>query len=234
MKNFSPQKFSRKGFVNAFIILMSFQLLIIVLVSLLIADAISFFETWVFFRNSSVGVFFLFLIVRSEYLRFSSLPAFLQNGLSIQFQDLKYEFGDFPLETPELFKNFNSLTQSEKLKWISICTYLEYEQPYLIQDFTVKKMENELNIPSRTIAGLVKKLLEMNFNAFINHLRIEFVIRKLYKEVIWRSYTVESLAYSAGYNSPNSFYNYFKEYTGTTPREFISELGIVATDEMEK
>lgn len=128
------------------------------------------------------------------------------------------------LGDPELLAKYSHLSLIEKKRWKAISSYLKGEKPFLNPDFSIKKLEEETKISSKLIGKIIKRLFDCNFNQFINKLRIEYALDQLSKNPKWKSYTVEALASNVGFYSPNSFYGYFKEYTGKTPREFINEL----------
>lgn len=65
---------------------------------------------------------------------------------------------------------------------------------------------------------------KMDFNNYINELRIQFIIDKLLKEPIYRKYKFSTLAEEAGFSSQNKFSTVFKKSTSITPSEFIKQL----------
>jgi AraC-like DNA-binding protein len=125
---------------------------------------------------------------------------------------------------PDSLEKFDELSVQEKKRWILVQEYLRDKKPHLQQDFSIKKIEAELNISSKLVSKIIKFLYDANFNQYINQLRIEYALMQLDLNPVWRSYTIEALAYNVGFNSPNSFYGYFKGHTGKTPREYIMDL----------
>ncbi|MFC3414090.1 helix-turn-helix domain-containing protein [Algoriphagus hitonicola] len=115
----------------------------------------------------------------------------------------------------------SDLSSQEKKRLIIISGYLEETRPYLDQKFSAKKIEEDLNISSKNIGNIIKKNFKMNFNQYVNKLRIEYALSQLESYPKWRAYTIEALANNVGFNSANSFYAYFKEYTGMTPENIF-------------
>lgn len=68
----------------------------------------------------------------------------------------------------------------------------------------------------------------MDFNNYINELRIQFIIDKLLKEPIHRKYKFSTLAEEAGFSSQNKFSTVFKKSTSITPSEFIKQLELTS------
>lgn len=64
----------------------------------------------------------------------------------------------------------------------------------------------------------------MNFNNYINELRIDYIIDKLIYEPEYRKYKFATLADEAGFSSPNKFSTVFKKITTLAPSVFIKEL----------
>ena len=102
--------------------------------------------------------------------------------------------------------------------------HLQANQSFLNPEFSQVFLEKELGISAKLISQTIREGTGMNFSAFINDLRISYVLDKFRTDPQWRSFTVETLASMVGYRSPTSFYSNFKEKTGKTPREYIENL----------
>lgn len=64
----------------------------------------------------------------------------------------------------------------------------------------------------------------MNFNAYINKLRINYIVEKLKNEPNFISYKISYLAENSGFSSHSSFATVFKSITGISPVTFIDLL----------
>ena len=106
-----------------------------------------------------------------------------------------------------------------------ITKHLSDTKSFLSPEFGLSTLEKELGISGKLISQTIREGTGQNFSAFVNDLRISHVLEQLQSDPRWKSFTVETLAAQAGYRSPTSFYNNFKEKTGKTPREFIEDLG---------
>ena len=98
------------------------------------------------------------------------------------------------------------------------------DQPYLQGTFTLKMCASKVNMSERMTSATIRKVKGMNYNTYINSLRIHYFIESLQKDAKWMDYSVESISYSVGFNSPNSFYQAFKQLTGETPREYMDRF----------
>jgi len=103
--------------------------------------------------------------------------------------------------------------------------HLNETRSFLNPEFGLTTLEKEIGISGKLIGQTIKEGTGQNFSAYINDLRISYVLEQFQADPRWKNYTVETLASSVGYRSPTSFYNNFKEKTGKTPREFIENLG---------
>ena len=94
--------------------------------------------------------------------------------------------------------------------------YYNTEKPYFNPTLKIEDVSAKLNIPQRTIAALLKKHHNSNFNAFTNRFRAEEA-KQLMESEKYKNYTIEAIARDAGFGSRQSFYNSFELHTGVKP-----------------
>ncbi|UHO40750.1 helix-turn-helix transcriptional regulator [Chryseobacterium capnotolerans] len=85
-------------------------------------------------------------------------------------------------------------------------------------------MANHLNTNPKYLSEVIKGYRNHNFTSYINELRINYIIRKLYENPIYREYKITYLAEECGYTTPRVFVNAFKKETGFTPSYFVEQL----------
>ena len=61
----------------------------------------------------------------------------------------------------------------------------------------------------------------MNFNEYINHQRITYLLGQLTENPEWRLFTLEALGQKVGFNNRYTFLNAFKKVTGETPSVYL-------------
>jgi len=110
------------------------------------------------------------------------------------------------------------------LKIKKIEKYLDENKPYLSENFSLGNLEKETGISAKQISLSIKKHYNLNFSQFINQLRIKYLIKLLMDDEKLRHISIEDLSLKIGFSSLNSFYTYFKNYTGKTPREYIDDI----------
>ena len=94
------------------------------------------------------------------------------------------------------------------------------EKPYLAEGLTLAKTADEIGIRPRSLSGFLNDIYEMNFNAWINSLRIEEV-KRLIDARTGKSMT--DLAVMAGFTDLSAMSRIFKRITGITPSMYRSE-----------
>ncbi|SDJ11546.1 helix-turn-helix domain-containing protein [Chryseobacterium jejuense] len=104
----------------------------------------------------------------------------------------------------------------------------EKSEKYLRKDLSLTWMSNNLNTNPKYLSEVIKIYRENSFTSYINELRINYIIRKLYENPIYREYKITYLAEECGYTTPKVFVNAFKKETGFTPSYFVEQLKVSA------
>ncbi|REC48856.1 tetratricopeptide repeat protein [Chryseobacterium pennipullorum] len=81
-----------------------------------------------------------------------------------------------------------------------------------------------LNINTKYLSAVIKKHKNFNFNQYINHLRINYIVDRLKNEPKYRKYKINHLAEITGYSSHSAFSLEFKKVVGIHPSAFIKTL----------
>jgi AraC-like DNA-binding protein len=117
----------------------------------------------------------------------------------------------FPKAKPDASTNFDVLDKIKKA--------IEVDKVYLQPCLTLDQLAIKLKEPSYLISKTIRSQYDKAFPSFINDYRIENVINNLTINDE-AQIKIESLAYTAGFNTPSAFYNAFKKYTGMSPTEY--------------
>lgn len=96
-----------------------------------------------------------------------------------------------------------------------ILACFENAEIYLDPNLSLESLSQELNIPKHYLSQLFNVYFKKNFHVFVAAYRIDYAIQLLNDN--HNRLTIESLAYSCGFNSKTSFNRYFKIRTGLTP-----------------
>ncbi len=97
--------------------------------------------------------------------------------------------------------------------------YILHKKSYTNPKLTLKECAKGINSNEKYLSNYLNKVMNMNFNTYINNLRIDEA-----KSLLISSdsdlYTIEAIAKMAGFNSKSSFNAVFKKHVGMTPSEF--------------
>lgn len=85
-------------------------------------------------------------------------------------------------------------------------------------------ISNTLNVNTKYLSAVIRKHKNFNFNQYINHLRINYIVDKLKNDPQYRKYKINHLAEITGYSSHSAFSLEFKKITGIHPSAFIKAL----------
>lgn len=83
---------------------------------------------------------------------------------------------------------------------------------------TLTDLAKLIDLPAYKISQHIKRHHQKNFSQFINDFRVSYAKKLLKEKTNW---TVEAIAFEAGFNSRASFYRVFKESVGESPTNFL-------------
>ncbi|RXM50556.1 hypothetical protein BOQ64_17580 [Chryseobacterium sp. CH25] len=102
----------------------------------------------------------------------------------------------------------------------------ETSEKYLRKDLSLSWMANSLATNPKYLSEVIKVYRKHNFTSYINELRINYIVKKLYENPIYREYKIAYLAEECGYVTPRVFVNAFKQQKGFTPSYFVEQLKV--------
>ena len=94
---------------------------------------------------------------------------------------------------------------------------MEEDKVFCDEDLTLRRLADMLSISPHQLSEFLNTHLNVNFNNYINRLRIEEAVG-LMKSQPDRS--ISSICYSVGFNSRSVFYRAFTDITGVSPARF--------------
>ncbi len=111
---------------------------------------------------------------------------------------------------------YSRLMPQENALYAKLKTFIEHAG-YLQSDLTISQMAGQLECPDHHLRKLINQRLGYtNFNAFLNHYRIEEARKRLVESHL----PVLSIALDLGYGSIASFNRAFKDSVGLTPTAY--------------
>lgn len=94
---------------------------------------------------------------------------------------------------------------------------------YLQPELNLRELARHLKTNSTLLSATINQEFQLNFNDYINSLRIEEFIAA-YQADSKRSFTLLSLALDSGFNSKATFNRAFKKIKGEAPKDYLSRL----------
>lgn len=207
------------------LIQVAFYILFFYKVALNIADndfKFLFFKTIVFCKILYLTDFFLAVLFKDHLqiqtpIYFGYKLLFLLSLTIIFLVELKNNHIENTIEKLSTKYSRSKLTEKNKQEiFIKIKNYMENEQPYLNQDFSLETMADKLNILRTHISRTINEKCQMNFREYINSYRINESIRLINEA---ENYSINQIYFEAGFNSKSVFNTVFKKRTGITPTQ---------------
>lgn len=100
----------------------------------------------------------------------------------------------------------------------------EDSEKFLKKDINLTYLSHQSNTNPKYVSEIIRVHKNNNFNGYINNLRINYIVQKLYHDIKYREYKISYLAEECGYTSSQVFVIAFKKETGVTPSYFIENL----------
>ncbi|QMU65477.1 MAG: helix-turn-helix domain-containing protein [Flavobacteriaceae bacterium] len=117
------------------------------------------------------------------------------------------------------FKSRLSKDKSEPKSFTRIKKLIVENKLFLDPNLNLTSLSKKLNLSEGYISKLINENTQLNFNDFINGLRVDEA-KDILKNEDFDNYTILAIGLESGFNSKTSFYTTFKKYTDTTPNNF--------------
>jgi len=101
---------------------------------------------------------------------------------------------------------------------------LENEEYFLRLDCNLRDVAKKVKTNHTYLSKIIHTHKEKNFTDYINDLRIEYVVKRLKEDRVFRSFSIKSIANEIGYKSDYSFTKHFKAKTGLNPSYYIKNI----------
>lgn len=100
--------------------------------------------------------------------------------------------------------------------------YIRQEKPYLNPELTLTDLALALATNTHYLSKAINESFGMNFNTYINQLRVKKVIEMMQEKK--EQYSIWGLGQQAGFYSRSAFINAFKKETGKSPNEYLCSM----------
>jgi AraC-like DNA-binding protein len=100
----------------------------------------------------------------------------------------------------------------------------ENSKRFINKDISLAVLAGQLDSNTKYLSEIINTHYNVNFNTYINKLRINYIIEKLKTDPNFINYKISYLAENCGFASHSSFATVFKSITGISPVKFIELL----------
>lgn len=118
----------------------------------------------------------------------------------------------------------NLILKETELHILNKLKRFESSKRFLNKDISLAVLAGQLESNTKYLSEIINTHYNVNFNTYINRLRINFIIEKLKTDPNFINYKISYLAESCGFSSHSSFATVFKSITGISPVKFIELL----------
>lgn len=102
-----------------------------------------------------------------------------------------------------------------------LCAYMMEKEAYKSKTISLGSLATAIGTSPHKLSSLINNYYKLNFVDFVNSYRVDFIKEQMAVEGNLRNYTIEALAYNAGFASRSSFYKAFKKIVGLSPAVYL-------------
>ncbi len=102
--------------------------------------------------------------------------------------------------------------------------HVNKQQSFRNKDIRLHALAKDIGISSHRLSVVLNRYFNKSFIDYINQYRINWIKESIRNPEIMQNFTLEALAYSAGFSSRSAFYIAFKKFVGMSPLEYSKNL----------
>lgn len=121
-------------------------------------------------------------------------------------------------------ENKFSILEETEVRILENLESFEKELAFNDSEVSLVSLANQINTNTKYLSEIIKKHKGVNFNGYINELRIRYIVNKLQEDPKYRHYKISHLAEETGFSSHSAFSTIFSQVMGITPSNFIKFL----------
>lgn len=163
-----------------------------------------------------------FILWLRHYQRKKSLDEIIRY-LEITRNNLIVQYTEKEVITKQLPKRVFIPHDTEKLI-LSKLKRFESTTRFTSKDISLAVLAGQFDTNTKYLSEIINAHYNVNFNTYINKLRINYLVEKLKSDSNYMNYKISYLAEDCGFASHSSFATVFKSITGISPVTFIELL----------
>jgi AraC-like DNA-binding protein len=131
-------------------------------------------------------------------------------------------FTALPIKNPDAKKYVISKDLEDEI--LKKLKRFENTRKFVNKEVSLSLLAVQFDTNVKYLSDIISSNYNLNFNAYINTLRINYIIEKLKTEPDFKNYKISYLADYCGFSAHSSFATVFKSITGISPVKFIELL----------
>jgi AraC-like DNA-binding protein len=184
---------------------------------------------WILFTTSILIIVYLYQlstayfvindISRNTILLFDSLLAVIFIYWVSIAGIRQITLGFASLEVADEPNSENEKSDVTSAEYEKLTEAIRHDKIFANPDLTITDLAAQLKIPAKRLSKMINQFGKMNFNRFINELRVEEA-KNLLVNPKNDHLTIEGIGYQAGFKSKTVFNTFFKSTVGITPSAY--------------
>jgi len=170
-------------------------------------------------NRKDFNTFYIFLIGIIIFLSTIFLNSYKKDNIS-----KKKQFLDEKKRVLIPQKKSYSIDPKLEQKILNGLKNLENSGDYLSISFNLNKFSKNLKTNTSYVSYTINNQKGITFKQYYTSLRIEYIIKKLREDSMYKKFTIQYLGELVGYKNASAFTRAFKKHQGITPSEFIKQL----------
>jgi AraC-like DNA-binding protein len=175
-----------------------------------------------FLSNILLFILLLIVVFVTIYVKYTQRLKNL-NELANYLQVTKNNLTKIQIKKKQEHKKTIILKETEE-QILNKLKKFENSKRFLNKDFSLSILAGQLDTNTKYLSEVINSHYHMNFNTYINKLRINYIVEKLKTDPNFIKYRISYLAENCGFTSHSAFATVFKNITGLTPVKFIEFL----------
>jgi len=123
------------------------------------------------------------------------------------------------------YKNTQNIIPDDILKSIiENLEEFELNTDFLDKKITLNSLAKRFSTNSSYLSKTINSQYNKNFANYLSELRINYTLKKLKEDKVFRKYAIKTIAYESGFNSAETFSKSFKKIAGIYPSFYIKQI----------
>ena len=172
----------------------------------------------------------IIIVALSSLVYCFMISAFMESIISLIYVIFYFLFAIFYIRYPKLYYKIEPMLQTndgngtkheiirEKMSWIDLKEKIITNKYYLRSGVSMDELAVYLKIGRTKLSGLINKNECLNFNTWINTLRVEEAKNQLLENP---DYNLQQIAEEVGYSEYSNFCRQFKLITNQSPTQWL-------------